>query len=158
MTASMFPLVDFNPAELPEANALLRTWQHKMGPLHRGNQMAICHVLSVEGRPVALTTASTLIAPVVGGADGFTRENTIELSRLCAAAPGWCRVVLRLWTKVVFPKLNYRFAVSYQDADLHNGNTYRFDGWRRVGFSHSGTDTRSGRAGRDKYVWVWEGA
>jgi antitoxin VapB len=85
----------------------------------------------------------------------MTRENTIELSRLCAARAGLCRVALRLWREFVFPTLGYQYAVSYQDADLHNGNTYRFDGWERVGYSHSGTDTRSGRSGRDKYAWAW---
>ncbi len=156
MTPSMFPLVSFDVFDLQEANVLLSKWNHKMGPLHRGNQTAICHALCIESRPVALTTASSLIAPVVGGVDGLTRENTIELSRLCAVGPGWCRVAVRLWRNVVFPMLGYRHAMSYQDADLHSGNTYRFDGWQRRGFSHSGTDTRSGRPGRDKYIWVWE--
>lgn len=45
--------------------------------------------------------------------------------------------------------------MSYQDADLHNGHTYRFDGWERVGYSHSGNDYRTGRRGRRKWVWLW---
>jgi hypothetical protein len=32
----------------------------------------------------------------------------------------------------------------------------RFDGWRRVGFSRSGIDQRSGRRGRNKWIWLWE--
>jgi len=56
----------------------------------------------------------------------------------------------------VFPALGYPFAISYQDADLHNGNTYRFDGWKRIGRSKSGVDTRSGRKGRDKIIWLWQ--
>ncbi len=44
---------------------------------------------------------------------------------------------------------------SYQDADMHSGNTYRFDGWTRIGFSSSGTDIRSGRKGRRKWIWHW---
>ena len=87
----------------------------------------------------------------------MNRDNTIELSRLCASRGGLCRVALRLWREFVFPAMGYEFAVSYQDADLHNGNTYRFDGWERVGRARSGTDTRSGRPGRDKWVWVWPG-
>jgi hypothetical protein len=53
------------------------------------------------------------------------------------------------------PGLPFRVAISYQDAALHSGNLYRFDGWQRRAFSHSGTDTRSGRPGRDKWIWVY---
>ena len=93
---------------------------------------------------------------VGGGLKYLTRENSIELSWLCAARSGLCRVALRLWREFAFPSLGVRFAVSYQDADLHKGHTYRFDGWTRRAYSRSGTDTRSGRPGRNKYVWVWE--
>lgn len=147
--------VAFEQVSLSEANEMLTAWGHKMGALNRGNQGALCHALMHEGKPVAVTTASNLIAGVVGNCDWMKRENTIELSRLCAARGGLCRVALRLWREFVFPALGYEYAVSYQDADLHNGNTYRFDGWERVGRSRSGTDTRSGRPGRDKYVWAW---
>lgn len=151
------PMVSFSGCSQAEANSLLLEWGHKMGPLHRGNQSAICHWLLHEEKPVAVTMASTTIAPTVGGKVGLTRENAIELSRLCAARPGLCRVALRLWREFVFPSLGYQFAVSYQDADLHNGNTYRFDGWTRSGeMSRSGTDTRSGRKGRNKWIWTYE--
>jgi len=153
---TLIGFVGFEPVPLAKANECLIKWGHKMGALHRGNQGAICHALIHEGKAVAVTTASNLIAPVVGGGcEWLTRKNTIELSRLCAARSGLCRVALRLWREFVFPALGYEFAVSYQDADLHNGNTYRFDGWERVGRARSGTDTRSGRPGRDKWVWVW---
>lgn len=152
---SMFPTVTFTQTTLSYANTLLVEFGHKMGPLKRGNQGAICHVLLHDGRPMAVTTASNLIAPVVGGASWLMRENTIELSRLCAVRSNLNRVMLRLWREFVFPFLGYTYAVSYQDADLHTGNTYRFDGWQRVSFSHSGTDTRSGRAGRNKFAWQW---
>lgn len=152
----MFPLVSFNTISLTTANQVLSEWGHKMGPLQRGNQGAICHGLFHGDRLVSVTCASTLIAPVVGGGlSHLTRDNTVELSRLCAARPGLCRVALRLWREFVFPALGYAHAISYQDADLHNGNTYRFDGWKRVGYSHSGIDTRSGRKGRDKVIWQW---
>lgn len=151
----LFGFVCFDSISLSDANGLLELWGHKMGPLHRGNQGAVCYALLHEGRAVAVTTASNLISGVVGNCDWMKRENTIELSRLCAARGGLCRVALRLWREFVFPALGYEFAVSYQDADLHNGNTYRFDGWERVGRSRSGPDTRSGRPGRDKYVWAW---
>lgn len=153
----LFGFVAFEQVELSEANEMLLAWGHKMGALNRGNQGALCHALTHEGKPLAVTTASNLIAARVGNCDWMTRENTIELSRLCAARGGLCRVALRLWREFVFPALGYEYAVSYQDADLHNGNTYRFDGWERVGRSRSGTDTRSGRPGRDKWVWAWPG-
>jgi antitoxin VapB len=154
---ALFSFVAFEPVSLTSANRCLIEWGHKMGALNRGNQGAVaCHALIHEGKPVAVTTASNLIAPVVGGGcNWMTRENTVELSRLCAARPGLCRVALRLWREFVFPALPYQMAMSYQDADLHNGNTYRFDGWEMVGRARSGPDTRSGRPGRDKRVWAW---
>jgi len=149
-------LVSFEDVTLERANDLLLEWGHKMGALKRGNQGSLCYALFHNDSPVALTTTSTLIQPTLAVSGGlYTRENTLELSRLCASRPGLCRVALRLWREFVFPKLGYEFACSYQDADLHNGNTYRFDGWKRVGFSHSGVDTRSRRPGRDKWIWVW---
>lgn len=155
MSSALFSFVAFEKVSLSEANEMLLAWGHKMGALNRGKSGALCHALTHESRPVAVTTASNLIAAVVGNCDWMKRENTIELSRLCAVRGGLCRVALRLWREFVFPALGYEYAVSYQDADLHNGNSYRFDGWARVGRSRSGLDTRSGRAGRDKYVWQW---
>lgn len=153
----MIPLVTFEEISKDEANYLLIKWSHKMGPLNRGKQPGLHYALLDNGNPVALTSQSTLIAPVVGGGCNYmTRDNTIELSRLCAERPGLCRVALRLWREFVFPLTGYEYAMSYQDADLHNGNTYRFDGWKRVGgIARSGTDTRSGRKGRNKYIWQW---
>lgn len=148
-------VVCFVEIDLGLANEKLEEWGHAMGPLHRGNQAAICHGLFFGCQLVAVTTTSTLISPQAAGGD-YTRENTCELSRLCADRAGICRVALRLWREAVFPDLPYTFALSYQDADLHSGNTYRFDGWKRVAFSHSGVDTRSGRRGRNKWIWVWQ--
>lgn len=119
-----------------------------------------CHGLFHNGDLVAVTTASGLIRHRVGGVppelkDVLTRAATIELSRLCAARPTLNRAMLRLWRDCVLPSLPCQFAISYQDAFLHSGATYRNDGWQRVGYSHSGTDKRSGRKGRNKWVWLW---
>lgn len=147
----------FRLCSLEEANELLVQWEHRMGPLKRGNQSAKCHILESDSQPLSVVTASHLIRSRVGGVSlSLTRDNTIELSRLCSATHGLNRVCLRLWRELVFPKLNFRYAISYQDSKMHKGNLYRFDGWKRVGFSHSGKDTRSGRPGRDKFVWLWE--
>lgn len=146
----------FAAIDLDSANECLARWGHQMGPLNRGNQGAICHGLFHGDRLVAVTTVSTLIASCVGGGlKMLTRNNCCELSRLCAERSGLCRVILRLWREFVFPELRWEFVISYQDADLHSGNTYRFDGWRRVAYARSGVDTRSGRPGRNKWVWVW---
>lgn len=153
----MFPIASFDEISLPVANSLLESWGHRMGPLERGNQSGVHYALFHSGEPVALAMTSTLIRECVGGGlKHLTRDNTCELSRLCAIRPHLCRVALRLWREFVFPSTGYEFAISYQDADIHNGNTYRFDGWKREAFSHSGTDTRSGRKGRNKWIWVWQ--
>jgi antitoxin VapB len=156
---SLAPLVTFEEVSREEANRLLDSWGHKMGPMERGNMAGVHYALLHDGRPVAVAMAATLIRECVGGGmQHLTRENTIELARLCAERPGLCRVALRLWREFVFPLMGYQYAISYQDADLHNGNTYRFDGWERVAFSSSGTDQRSGRKGRRKWIWLWTGA
>jgi hypothetical protein len=156
----MFPLASFDEIDLPAANALLVAWAHKMGPLLRGNSGSLhCHALFVHGEPVALACTSSLIREHVGGGlQHLTRANTVELSRLCARNPWACRVALRLWRELVLPGTGALAAISYQDSDIHTGNTYRFDGWKRAGFSHSGTDQRSGRKGRNKFIWVWPAA
>ena len=153
-------VITYEPIDLVMANACLLAWDHRMGPLLRGNQRGMHHGLFHDGQPVAVTMTSPLIRERVGGVEGIAldRGNTIELSRLCAARPGLCRVALRLWREFDFPSLDskYLYAISYQDAAQHSGNLYRFDGWQRVGYSHSGRDTRSGRPGRNKYVWLWQ--
>lgn len=78
------------------------------------------------------------------------------MSHNFAARPGLCRVALRLWRAFVFPRLGYQYAMSYQDSDLHNGNTYRFDGWTRLSHIRGTPDLRSGRTARNIWVWVWE--
>ena len=128
-----------------------------MGPLHRpncGDQWF--HGLRHGGRLVAVTAASQLPAQRVAG---FGRDEAFELSRVCAAAQDWCRAVVRLWRQTVFPALcqsrGFAWALSYQDSVIHSGDLYRFDGWVRLAFSHSGTDRRTGRPGRDKWIWGW---
>ncbi|RWI54779.1 MAG: hypothetical protein EOR16_23705 [Mesorhizobium sp.] len=66
--------------------------------------------------------------------------------------------MLRMWRAFVFPTLcqecGFVWAVGYQDAAIHAGNLYRFDGWVQPATS-SGIDPRSGRKGRRKSVWGW---
>lgn len=152
---ALFPIASLVPCTLAQANDLLTCWSHKMGPVNRPNGLVHCHALLHEDEPVALTVTSSLIRENVAGRPDLNRETCVELSRLCAGRPGMNRVMLRLWRELVFPTLGYAFAISYQDADLHSGNTYRFDGWTRIGYSHSGVDPRSGRVGRNKWIWMW---
>lgn len=155
---SLFPLVSFDRISLFQANVALDAWGHRMGPYTRPVEYgcwthAVLHNGSIEA--VAITGA--LVRERVGGGLGhLTRENCLELARLCASRPGLCRVALRLWREYVFPGLSVPVVISYQDADLHNGNTYRFDGWERIGYCPSGgSDPRSGRKGRNRWVCAW---
>lgn len=156
MTRTMFaPLVSFDAIDQDDLNRCLVEWGHRMGPLNRPTP-SVAHGLRHDGRLVAVTATDHLAAANVAG---FSRQQAVELSRVCAERPDLCRVALRLWREFVFPAMarvrGCTWAISYQDAALHSGNLYRFDGWVRLAFSHSGTDTRTGRPGRDKFVWGW---
>jgi hypothetical protein len=144
-------------AELDRANALLVAWGHRIGPIRRPMGRCDAHILyGPSGAPLALTVTADLVRETVAGIPGSCRADTIELARLCASGPHLCRPMLRLWRELVWPGYARRRAVSYQDADMHRGELYRHDGWTRVAYSHSGRDARSGRQGRNKWVWVWE--
>lgn len=147
--------VVFEAITRDDLNACLLAWGHKMGEVRRPTR-GWSHGLHHDGRLLAVVATDALIRERVAG---FTRHEAIELSRLCAMEPGLCRVVLRLWRMFVFPELcairGCRWAVSYQDAVLHRGDLYRFDGWIRLGASRSGTDSRSGHSGRRKGIWGW---
>lgn len=154
------PLVSFDTISLSEANSALVAWGHKMGAVERPEGFGCgAHGLRHAGRLVAVTTWHTLIRKNGAGLDFLPRATTAELSRVCAERPDLCRVALRLWREFVFPALGeargHIWAISYQDAALHTGNLYRFDGWVPLALSSSGTDQRSGKSGRRKVVWGW---
>lgn len=153
----MFPLASLEPIPVARANELLAQWEHAMGPCNRPWQAsAFAHALLVHGEPVAVTITAGLIASRVAGVANVTRDNAVELARLCSSERWACRVMLRLWREVIWPGTGADYAVSYQDADLHSGNTYRFDGWQRVAYARAGgTDRRTGRKARNKWVWIW---
>jgi hypothetical protein len=151
----MFPLLTFDAIPLWEGNRLLVEWGHKMGPLNRPMGRQDAHALITHDGPVAVVCTADLVSATVGSASFLNRGNCIELARVCAGARDWNRVAVRLWRNVVFPLTSADYAVSYQDAVLHSGDLYRFDGWTKVGASRSGPDRRSGRQGRRKWVWVW---
>jgi hypothetical protein len=137
-------------------NQCLTAWEHKMGPWKRPLSRGWFHGLRHDGKLVAVLAAGDLMRERCGG---FTRREAFELGRVCAARPGLNRVALRLWREFVFPALcqayGWQWVISYQDAHLHTGDLYRFDGWVRLGKSSSGPDRRSGRPGRSKVIWGW---
>ena len=143
------------PQSAIDLNLLLVEWGHRMGPVRRPNH-GWSHGLFHAGEPVAVVATDRLIRERVAG---FERSEAIELSRLATARPDLSRVVLRLWRAFVFPAIcaegGYEWAVSYQDAVLHTGNLYRFDGWVTIGRSRSGIDSRTARRGRNKVIWGW---
>lgn len=149
------PALCFDAIGLDQANEALVRWGHKMGPLNRPTP-TLAHGLFHNGRLVGMAAADHLMAEKCGG---FSRAQAVELSRVCAEREHLCRAVLRLWREFVLPEImaarGVIAAISYQDAVLHSGDLYRFDGWERLNFSHSGKDTRSGRPGRDKWIWAY---
>lgn len=155
MTAPFFPAVMFRPISREDLNQCLIAWGHRMGPIHRPTG-GWSHGLVHDGELVAIVATDTLIRERVAG---LTRHEAVELSRLCAARPDLSRVALRMWRAFVFPLLceqcGFNWALSYQDAGIHSGNLYRFDGWVRFATSRSGNDSRSGRKGRRKVIWGW---
>ena len=158
----LFPMVSLNPIDLTKANELLALWGHKMGPISRPMKGSVvsgggdtAFGLFEETEIIGVFVVSTLIRENVATRPDLNRSNTIELSRVVAARPGICRLLVRMFREFVLPRLPYKFAISYQDAKQHTGDLYRFDGWARIAASRSGPDSRSGRQGRSKIIWGW---
>lgn len=146
------PICRLDQIDNEDAGKALIRWNHKMGPCNRPMGIIRSHGLFHQGTLVAVVVTADLVNETCAG---LSRSKAIELARLCAERPDLCRVVLRLWREFIFPCFGKEWAVSYQDEALHTGDTYRFDGWVRLARSHSGTDQRSGRKGRNKTIWGW---
>lgn len=147
------PLAHLEAIDRDTLNRALLAWGHKMGPWERPEfESPWFHGLRHNGELIAVTAAASLIRAEVCR---LNRGVAIELGRLCAARPHLCRAMLRLWRELIFPTLGYPWVISYQDAVEHSGNTYRFDGWAKLGTSSSGSDARSGKRGRKKVIWGW---
>lgn len=147
------PVQHLEQIEPSEANRALVSWGHKMGACNRPNGDLWAHGMFEHGVLVSVTVTSAIVAAT---AAGFTRQEAIELARLCATRGYLCRVMIRLWREMVFPAYGHPWAISYQDEALHAGNTYRLDGWIRLReHARSGIDQRSGRKGRVKTIWGW---
>ena len=147
------PIIHIEQIENLDADRALLRWNHRMGPCKRPANELVSHGLFAHGKLCAVVVTAGLVASTCAN---FTRQDAIELARLCAERPDLCRPMLRLWREFVFPAFNRQWAVSYQDEALHSGNVYRFDGWIKLReHARSGTDARSGRIGRTKTVWGW---
>lgn len=148
------PIAHLAEIERAELNRALVAWGHRIGQWNRPQMLEWHHGLFHNGRLVAVTATASLIRETCAG---LTRDQAIELGRLCASDRHLCRPMLRLWREFVFRPLAERrgwtWAVSYQDAVMHTGNTYRMDGWVRIGAGSSGPDSRSGRQGRKRVIW-----
>lgn len=155
------PIAHLAQIDRDTLNRALVDWGHRMGPWDRPNfRDAWFHGLHHNGQLVAVVACGDLIREHVTTTAGpLDRSQAFELGRLCAVRPHLCRAMLRLWREFVFPAIcdrhGYSWVVSYQDAVMHRGDVYRFDGWVEIGRSSSGTDTRSGRKGRRKVIWGW---
>lgn len=154
------PLAHVDAIDRSQLNRMLVAWEHRMGPYTRPAFSFESHcALFHNGEPVAVAAAGETVREVVGDT-GLRREECVELVRLCAAREGLSRPMLRLWRELVFPSIaaleKRRFAVSYADEAMHNGDLYRFDGWVKIGRGGGGgTDQRSGRPGRKLAIWGW---
>ncbi len=148
------------PIDRATLNRCLTAWGHRMGPYTRpAFAIEAHHALFMHGDPVAVTATGDSPRKVVGDTK-LERFEVVELCRLCAAGPGWNRVMLRLWREGLFPEIaraqRRQWAVTYQDESLHTGDTYRFDGFVEIGKGGGGgQDSRSGRKGRSLKIWGW---
>ena len=161
------PVAGIVPVSTGEANALLTRWGHYLGPCERpfGQEG---WVLDVDGTPVAVAVSASTVSATTAG--GYKRDEIVELARLCSdPQQRWAtRPMLRLWREVAARRWSYwpvRAAVAYSASRRHEGDIYRFDGWRLVNESKGenrggGTWTKL-RAADDpatgpKRLWVYE--
>jgi antitoxin VapB len=153
------PLVSFDLIDRDEANECLVRWGHKMGannrPLYRA---PIDFGLREMGELQGVICCDTLIRETCG----LNRHTGFELSRLCAAAPRISRALIRLFTEFAYPAIvrtwGTPWAISYQNAKMHRGDLYRFDGWLRLRETSGGSDPRASDetvSASQRVIWGW---
>jgi hypothetical protein len=155
------PLVSFDTISRDELNRCLGAWGHKMGPITRPEYRApIDFGIRHHGELVAVVACDSLIRATCG----FEREDAFEVSRLCAVRPYICRAAIRIWREFAYPDIarawGAPWAISYQNAVMHRGDLYRFDGWQRVGWSSGGSDPRAAAgtvSAKKRVIWGWHG-
>lgn len=125
----------FAPIKKRQANELLTSWGHPLGPFNRpfGYQ---AWGLAIRGRAAAVAVSGSTVGAT---AAGFGRFETVDLARIGRAPdhPGIMRVMLRLWRDYLAREWAEKYwpvnaAVSYA-LPGKAGNLYRFDGWTKHG-------------------------
>lgn len=134
------------PIPLADANSLLAAWGHYLGAVHRpfGSD---AWALQIDSRPVSVAVSASAVSATVAG---YQRGEVVELARLCSApeSRAFTRPMLRLWREVAAQRWPYwpvRAAVAYSQTRRHEGDLYRWDGWRLVTESAGSTGGGPGR-------------
>lgn len=160
------PVAGIVPVSIAEANALLARWGHYLGPANRpfGQEG---WVLDIGGRAVSVAVSASIVSATVLD---YRRNEVVELARLCSdPAERWAtRPMLRLWREVAAPRFcswAIQAAVAYSTTRRHEGDIYRWDGWRLArndaGCSNHGGTWSGGyksypeAAKGTKRLWVW---
>jgi hypothetical protein len=78
------PIIHLEQIDLAEANRALAAWQHRIGACHRPNAAILAHGIFAHGNVAAVTVTASLISEKVSG---LSRDQALELARLCAARP-----------------------------------------------------------------------
>lgn len=159
MSGDIEPLISFDLIGRDEANDCLERWGHRMGPINRPIFRAPMDFgLREMGELQGVICCDTLIRETCG----FTRRDAFELSRMCAAAPRINRALIRLFTEFAFPAVTRAWgtpwAISYQNAKMHRGDLYRFDGWLRLRETCGGADPRAAKStvsAQKRVIWGW---
>jgi hypothetical protein len=169
-TRLALPIAGLEPISKDDANHLVVAWGHNLGPCRRPFGVD-CWALIVGSNPVSVVIgASTVSEHVTDGAGGqFKRAAIVECARLCSdPANRWAtRPMLRLWRECaapLWPHWPVAAAVAYSQKRRHDGDIYRWDGWKLLSDNcgHSGgggawTRKRyaSDEASGPKRLWGW---
>jgi hypothetical protein len=159
---TLAPVMGLVPVDVEEANALSVDWVHYLGRCDRPfRSEGWC--LDLDGEPIATAITSSIVSSTV---DGYRCQEVVELARLCARERWVTRVMLRLWREVCAPRYacwTPLAAVAYSQTSRHEGDIYRFDGWKcfteAAGSSGGGTWARkryaTDAAHGKKKGWIW---
>lgn len=159
---SMFPFVSFDLIDDGLANQMLIQWRHFKGACNRPFGRHSFGLFFEQELLAVAVSASTVNKRCAE----YERKEVVELARLCSHPEhaDLTRVTLRLWRKIapVLWEREYwpiRACVSYADLTRHQGDIYRFDGWKKI------KEVPGGKAGgkrggnklyNPKSIWVYE--
>lgn len=131
------PIAGLEPISKTEANQLVVAWDHNLGPCERRFGHDCWALIVGSGNPVSVVIgASTVSDHVTDGSGGqLQRGAIVECARLCSdPANRWAtRPMLRLWRECaaqLWPYWPVAAAVAYSQKRRHDGDIYRWDGWK----------------------------